>query len=267
MFHLEDAPLVERFELALFSVRTPAGTMRVPVVDGWIELQMALLRVPEAQESRAFFAALGRLRAVLREMRPGMRWYFLHKPPGLKLRFRVGMPDSALLEKLIGTVLGWRLPWLRAAGLGSVFDQAELLPAVFRTDAERLLSLAADEYLAAAVAGRHCPEEAWSDFLIGLLGRLGLDTWLAHEALARLLRLRSVDLANRDAIAEPPLDPSGMLAAPLGELTPGFAASVSALQTLNLTFNIWGIDAAAQTRNLERACAATRPSLMSIADA
>lgn len=266
MFELDGPPTVERFELVLLSLRTPAGTIAVPVVDGWIELQMALGRVPDRAERAAFFAALGGLCAALRADRPDLRWYFLHKAPGLKLRFRLGLPDAALLETLLGSVAAWPFDWIRASGLGSVFDQAELMPAAFRDDAARLLAHAADGHLAAARADRQCGEEAWAEFLVRLLAEVGLDAWLAHEALARLRRLRTVALAAEDAAAEPLLDPAPLLARPLAPFTPGFAASVALLQTINLLLNMWAVGAGAQRRILDRALAATRPELLAAVD-
>lgn len=265
-FALEGTPVAERFELMLLRLRTPTGAFDVPVVDGWIELQMALLRVPDAAESRAFFAALDGLCTELRQSRAAMRWYFLHKPPGLKLRFKLGVPDAAVLGALFETVLGWRFGWIEADALGSVFDQAELLPALFRDDVERLLTRAADGHVAAVLADRRGSEEGWADFLAMLLVELGLDGWLAHQALARLRRLRSAPLAARAAAGPPLFDPSSLLAEPLAPVSPGFTASVALLQAINLMFNLWAVDAAAQARILDRAIAGTRPSLLSAVD-
>ena len=259
----DQPPFVERFELALLGVPTPSGTITVPVVDGWIELQMTLLRVPNQAERGAFFAALASLCAAIRARRPDMRWYFLHKAPGLKLRFQLGVPEAASIAELIGTIAGWSFAWIRPAGMGSVFDQTELMPAMFRDDATRLLTHAADELIAAALADRRCSHKDWSAFLVKLLGTLDLDEWLAQEALSRLRRLRTFPFGQDEAApAEPLLDPSAILACRLAPVAPGFAASVSLLQTINLTLNLWGVDAGAQRRILESACAVTRPPLM-----
>jgi hypothetical protein len=164
---------------------------------------------------------------------------------------------------LLSAVLAWDLPWLAGVAAGSVFDQAELLSALYRDDVGRLLTRAADCHLAAAVAGRYCSEEEWAAFLVALLSSLGLDSWLVYEVLARIGRLRATDLSARaPSAAEPLLDPSGLLNGPLPEFSSGFETSLSLLQGLNLMFNLWAVDAAPQARILAAGCAITRPPIM-----
>jgi hypothetical protein len=262
MFTIDGTPTVERFELCLVSMKSPTATLRVPLVDHWLEIQLALRRVPDAAEGRHFFASLEMLVGKARDLLPAMQYYFLHKPPGLKLRFRVGEPDGELLDAILSEVLGWRFDWIEGVGLGSVFDQEELLPATYRDAAEALLTLSADRLLASARERMCCSEADWAAFAVDLLCRIGLDRWLVYEALSRLGRLRAVPLKAALAPETPLFDPRPMLAGPLPDFPAGFEASVSLLQVLNLLFNIWAVDAGRQTRILEAARDSTRPSLL-----
>jgi hypothetical protein len=262
-FHLIGTPLIERFELVLVDLQSATGTLRVPLVDSWFEVQLAIDRVPDQDDRKTFFASLGNLAATLRERQPDLRWYFLHKLPGLKLRFRIGGADVLALDTILSTVLDWRFPWLTGVAIGSVFDQAELLNAPFRQDVEHILTLAADQHLVAVAAEYYCSAEAWAEFLIQLLESLRLDRWLSYEAFARLGRLRAVELSSSRVGELPLMDPRGMLASGLPECTPGFEASASLLQGLNLLFNIWGVDDVAQSRILAMACSKTRSPFLS----
>lgn len=255
--------MIERFELQLIEIQHGAGTLRVPLVDKWLEIQLALVRVPEGEERISFFEALGALVADLRMAAPDLRWYFLHKPPGLKLRFHNNAVDPSMVRAIVEKVSHWNFSWAPAVAIGSVFDQAELMASPYRRDVEALLTLAADCHLVAAIEGHRCGENAWSDFLTALLGAIGLDCWLVYEALARLRRLRSVDLSPAAAAGTTLLDPAPMLSHSLPQFAPGFEASASLLQGLNLLLNIWGIDGATQLAILDAACAATRPALLS----
>jgi hypothetical protein len=256
-------PMIERFELLLIEIQHGVGTLRVPLVDRWLEIQLAMVRVPEAEERVSFFKALGDLVAELRVAAPELRWYFLHKPPGLKLRFHNSAADPATVGAIVEKVSYWNFSWAPAVAIGSVFDQAELMASPYRRDVETLLTLAADCHLEAAIAGRRCAETAWADFLTALLEAIGLDRWLTYEALARLRRLRAVELSP--AAAETALlDPAPMLEHSLPQFASGFEASVSLLQGLNLLLNIWGIDGATQLVILDAACTATRPALLSV---
>jgi hypothetical protein len=256
-------PMIERFELLLIEIQHGVGTLRVPLVDKWLEIQLAMVRVPEAEERVSFFKALGALVAELRVAAPELRWYFLHKPPGLKLRFHNSAADPATVGAIVEKVSYWNFSWAPAVAIGSVFDQAELMASPYRRDVEALLTLAADCHLEAAIAGHRCAETAWADFLTALLEAIGLDRWLAYEALARLRRLRAVELSPA-AAGTALLDPAPMLAHSLPQFASGFEASVSLLQGLNLLLNIWGIDGATQLAILDAACAATRPALLSV---
>jgi hypothetical protein len=260
--------IVEHFDLALFDIELETGRVNVPVVGGWVEIQMALASVPDHEQRLAFALALAGTCTMLRRRTPSLRWYFLHKPPGLKLRFKVGTPQAGLLEELVSGIVGWRFEWIGVTAFGSVFDQAELSPQVFRPDAERLLDSAADQQLAAVIDDRRASVEDWATFLVRLLRRLALDDWLAYEALSRLHRLRRVDIGLEAGVdvdgdesqrEEPLLDPSGILECLHDAFEPGFAASVSLLQTLNLMFNTWGLDARTQASILRSARAMTRP--------
>jgi hypothetical protein len=72
--------------------------------------------------------------------------------------------------------------------------------------------------------------------------------------------LRAVEFSP--AAAETALfDPAPMLTHSVPQFAPGFEASVSLLQGLNLLLNIWGIDGARQLAILDTACAANRPAL------
>ena len=264
MYTLGGEPQVERFELIVVPLRSQSGLLRVPLVDEWLELQLALREVPAAAHRRAFFAALGELCTTIRARLPQLHWYFLHKPPGLKLRFRVGAPDVELLDTILSAVANWNFSWLETSALGSFFDQAELLAFPYRTDVERFLTHAADCHVLQAKDASEVLETDWADVLVMLLERIGLDTWLAYEALSRLGRLRSTDVARGPQSGEPLCDPHILLATDLPRFSPGFEASVSLLQGLNLLFNIWGVSSAAQSRILALACDRTRPELLAL---
>ena len=128
-----------------------------------------MLRVPEADERVSFFKALGALVAELRVAAPELRWYFLHKPPGLKFRFPDSAIDPAMVRAIVETVSCWNFSWAPAVAIGSVFDQAELMASPYRRDVEALLTLAADCHLVAAIDGHRSCETAWADFLTALL--------------------------------------------------------------------------------------------------
>jgi hypothetical protein len=264
MFSLDGEPLIERFELVLVTLRSPAGSIRIPLVDEWLELQLSMRRVPDRQERNAFFSDLRGLCCKVRVRLPDLRWYFLHKPPGLKLRFRVGRPDEELLDSIMSGVLGWNWPWLHAVAIGSYFDQAELNAFPYRADVERLLTYAADCHLEHSHEELGAFESEWADVAVALLERVGLDTWLAYEALARLGRLRATDLAQDQASEEPLSDPRGLLAGDLPRFAVGFEASLSFLQGLNLLFNIWGVNGTTQSRILTLACNRIQPAIVSL---
>ena len=262
MFSIDGTPVVERFELCIVRMKSSSRELSIPIVGQWLEFQMEARRLPDPGEVRYFFEQLAELIGDMRGLVPGLRWYFLHKPPGLKLRFRVGDPDEDILDKLLSRVLAWSFPWQGQLGLGSVFDQAELLSAPYRESLETLLTIAADEHLRSVREERLCREEDWAEFIVDLLCRFDLDHWLVHEALGRLVRIRSTILRKASAAPVALHDPTAMLTRPLPESPPGLGASVSLLQALNLMLNVWAVGAPAQSRILELARASVRPALL-----
>ncbi|RQR61346.1 hypothetical protein DIE18_12610 [Burkholderia sp. Bp9125] len=263
MFQNKNETLIERYELALVELRRDGDTtLHVPVVSGWLEIQLILSAIPDANEQRLFFGALAALRASLGAVRPEMSWYFLHKSPGLKLRFRLGFEEPLILGSAVEAVGAWNFPWIGGMALGSVFDQQALLTAAYRPEIEKLLTSAADNYLTAIRDGKHCVVQTWTAFLIDLLRLIGLDDWLVYEALSRLRRLRTVEVGRQPVSGACLLDPRGMLDEFGRSWRAGFEASVSLLQALNLMLNMWAVDGVTQLEILERCCDLTRPSLL-----
>lgn len=259
--HLVQITQLERFDLALARLASPiAGIFEAPLVDGWLQIEIAVRRSPTALEEVDFFKELRALVAPLKAKEPGLQWFLLHKPPGLKIRFRVGAAPGA-----INTVAAWALTlegWIEFAGFGSFFDQAELRPLAFRDEADALIDLAADALLETACAGQRADCAAWAQALAALALRAADgDAWLTFELLARLRRLRSGGGAPPHDDGPPPWNPR-LLIERAPPPSPGFAASVSYLQALNLILNLWGVSPKVQIAALERAVVALQPELM-----
>ncbi len=256
---VEQLERLEAFTLSVATLRTDAGEVQAPLVDNWLQLEIAVLRPPSEAEERDFFSALRTWRDRVRRATPKAPWFLLHKAPGLKIRVQTGN-NIAAIEAAADLRAVAQREWLGPVGFGSFFDQAELRQVVFRADSDAWLAAAGDALLDAASDGRRGGAEAWSNALIGLARRIWSDDWVAWEAFARLARLRIG--ATPVPGSRPTYDPTAMVAALPAPTDAGFDASVTLLQTLNLIFNQWALDGVMQAEVLSTIQARLRPDLL-----
>lgn len=233
----------------------------VPVVNGWVQVNLPVRRVPSRREERAFFAALARLTGRLRRARLLAGWYFVHKPPGLRLRFRAARRPEALVAALDRALERWRFGWAGRRAFDSYFEQRELLAGLGDDTADRILCASAAAVVEAVAGGRRTDLDAWARFTVAFLERFLADRWLVWEALGRFERLRGGG-PRRSPAAPPPHDPERLLARlPRARAGSGFAASTALLACLNYLYNQWALDAPAQGAVVGRARRLTAPDL------
>ncbi|MCP5058194.1 MAG: hypothetical protein GY937_15930 [bacterium] len=244
------------------------GALDIPLVNDWLQLGLEVRHIPSLKEQTEFFFALRNLRRDLERRDLVEAWFFLHKPPGLRLRFKADGPPEALIETLLLAQGQWKWSWLGARVFDSYFEQRELLSGAFQDDVNRLLTAASDAYMEALISGSRCTAGRWSEFSIAFLDCHLNDRWLVWEALGRFARLRGTPLegasAQRDQPAATLCDPSDfeallpLLAAPRSA---GFEASTTLLQCLNYIYNLWALDLPTQQQILAEAREACRPEL------
>jgi hypothetical protein len=260
----------EHLDLELLDLLDARGKpiARVPVVDGWLQLDAVVKRVPDADEERVLFAQF----AALRDARGGGDWFFVHKPPGLRMRFKLGDDRTHEVSVILECISGCRPAWLGNLTFGSFFAQAELLDARYRATVDAILGAAANELIDVAMARNGSTSiDAWANFALHFLEHFIGDRWFAWEALGRFHRLRSQpvpgDLQNQAEAARQRTmhDPRGIIQRftrhSAMQQSAGFGASIALLQTLNYIFNMWAVDGIAQNAVLARARTFSAPEL------
>jgi hypothetical protein len=258
------AHLSDQFSLNLYHLVSSGDNIvgSIPVINGWVQIELQVKRTPNPSEETAFFHKLAALRDIVAERGYLSAWYFLHKPPGLKLRLRIDRDEGGGLNCILNELSTWEWTWLGRIDFGSFFDQHELLSGLHRVDIDRLLTISADAYLDSISSRLEIDRTGWATFAVGFLGTFIADAWLVWEALGRFLRMRVKGVAPNGDASDAFADPRLILARINGirPLKPGFEASVSLLQCLNYIFNMWAIDAASQLRILEQARDLVRPN-------
>ncbi len=252
----------EHFSLRVYTLDASrdAGPTLVPVVDGWVQLDVPIVRVPDPAEAREYFAHIAALIAALRAEGLLARWTYVHKAPGLRLRFAAPGEDASVTARLIGALQAatrrqwaWALP----PSFASYFEQRELFSGL-GDDATAILCRSADLRIAAAIAGHGSDVPGWAAFTVAFLHHFLPDTWWVWEALGRFQRLRG-DAGGNDETVGPLDDPRPLLAALPPAPRPDFAVSVALLTCLNYLYNQWALGPAAQRAVLRLARALTQP--------
>jgi hypothetical protein len=245
---------IERFSLGVARLSWHGQSLEAPIVDGWMEVHRVVLSAPNLDQERALWRALSALADDA-----ASPWWFVRKAPGLKIRRRVGA-DAGQAALFLGRIAALPGAFLGETRIGGYFDQVELRPLAFRDDCDDWLHAAARAYGHAAQGATVGPE-AWCALLIALSRRLLGDDWIGYEALSRLERLRAPFLGVMDSpIAT--FDPAVLESTIPAPKALGFETSVACLQTLNLIFNMWGLDGVGQAQALTGARAALKPALL-----
>lgn len=255
----------EHFSLDLFHLLSDEHKVigSIPIVNGWAQIELEVKRAPNSSQQLEFFASLASLRDALTSLGSLKTWYFLHKSPGLKLRFRIDQGECEALNCILDRLAAWRWSWLGQIRFGSFFDQTELLGGFHRDDIDALLTASANVYLDSISHSQQADRAAWAIFTVGFLSTFISDRWIVWETLGRFLRLRGSALAADVTVQDVFADPHPILARirDFQIIQPGFEASVSLLQCLNYIFNMWAIDAASQSAILEQARNLVRPEI------
>lgn len=260
----------ESFSLRSYRLHDPAGPdghadagsatpIDVAMVDGWLQIDVPVTRVPTPPEARDYFEHLGQVVGEAREAGLLRRWTFVHKHPGLRLRFAAtpGSDAGQLIARLHAAFPA--RAWTGVAEFAAYFEQRELLCGLGE-DATEILCRSADVRIASARAGTTADVPTWAGFTVAFLYRYLPDTWWVWEALARFMRLRGGDGGASEH--GPALgDPRPLLAVLPSTTAAGFEASVALLTCLNYLYNQWGLDLGAQRRVLRLASDLTRPEL------
>lgn len=255
----------ETFSFGLFHLQSDGKIIgAIPIINGWTQLELEVITVPNDAAQIAFFQHISTLVDNLTAADDLVAWYFLHKPPGLKLRFQFARDHVAGLTRIVETIADWRWPWLGRTSFGSFFDQAELLGGFHRQDVDALLTTSANVYVQSLLHHRRVGGVDWSIFVVDFFKAILSDDWIVWEALGRFQRLRERGIIRHGRAGDDFADPRAML--PLVKdfrpVQPGFEASVSLLQSLNYIFNMWAIDEASQSAILEEARGLVRPELV-----
>ncbi len=242
----------------------------VPIVNGWAQANLRIRRPPSQAEQRLFFSQVESLVQSLRSQQLVKNWYYLHKPPGLILRFESTVDPIALVRQIHvdfrRSVASFE--WSTELTFASYFEQRELLWDYGRDVADAILTLGADVRVCAIRENATGTLEQWATFTVNFLNHFLHDEWWVWEALGRFQRLRGCEPSTSDT---PPhdahawLDPMPilpMLATCTPNLPDGFRASVTVLVCLNYLYNQWALDVEMQRLVLARARQLTQPELV-----
>lgn len=252
------------------------SVLQVPVVDGWIQLNLVFKDLGKWRAQASFARELQKTLLVLKRGHQIDRAYAIHKSPGLRLRFRLS--EKALIQgKVSGAFLGTltrfldrivQRGWVASIGFDSFLEQHHLLSQFQHRDAETVLDLCFQEALKSQVSRRKCSEVEWAEFLVGFLNFFYEDPWWVWEALNRHSTLRTVYYVTSEIPSLPLFDPRGILPAlRRSRLTlqreGEFKGSTSLLMVLSYVMNMWGVDPGTEQEILERAIKMVRPSIVS----
>jgi hypothetical protein len=238
----------------------------VPIINRWIQLAIDIKRVPSSLESRSFFRTLAKDMRALTTTNKIYSWFFLHKPPGLRIRIHLASVHPAL-STLIHKVATWDYEWMQGLSFESYFGHAELVSGAYPVDLGALLMASASEYCRALLANRQATRTDWPLFTVHYLDHFLADRWLVWEALGRLERLREYPFRPSDIKQrrQSLMSPKGLLArvrrAPQ-PASPGFQASTALLQSLNYIYNQWLLNVASQKQVLSVARQLAMPELL-----
>ncbi len=256
-------------EIQVFEIRDHDGNCRVkiPLIDGWAQASIEVKRPLSIAEQARFFRFLKGL--VVPWQKGGLirSWYFIHKDPGLRLRFRVGNKRDRLLTELAQAFGTFRFDWSGDVYFDSFLEQRELFSSLRQTEVEKLLWISSETHLESVAHRLLADEDHWSHFTVDFLGTFLQDSWWVWEALGRMQRLRRTTILQN--IKKPSRqvlhDPSQMLQrvqrlrlAPKASV---FPMSMSLLCCLNYIFNQWAISEKTQRNILDKARELTQPLL------
>jgi hypothetical protein len=258
------------YSLSLYDVFDASGAkvVSVPVVNGWVQASIPLRRLPTSQESRGFFSVLGTNASRMHRRGLVSSWFFLHKPPGLLIRFETA-DAASLLRDLIPMLDDCGGTWVGRYAFDSYFEQRELLSEAYGYEAYKVLLTSCTEYCRAVASGRAGTLGQWTDFLAVYLAYYLQDPWLVWEALGRFQRLRqqTQDAAipshhvRRNRLVSPSRLMAQLARCVVPEQSIGFEASTTLLMCLNYILNQWGICQQVQRRILHDARSRFSPGI------
>jgi hypothetical protein len=271
----------QSYSLSLYELFDEQGDLltRIPVVNDWIQLSIELNALPEHSEQLDFFDSLRQMVDSRQSRSLFDAWYFLHKPPGLLLRFHKiasAKPPEMLIDHIVSALTQWDFKWMGDCYFDSYLEQRELLSGFDQAYVNRLLTASADTFLDACLrdttsgkAGAHKQRiTAWVDFVCQFLHFYIEDQWQAWEALKRFATMRKQLIkqsGQQAAIPSAPLYNPVSLINNLKQLDyipkQGFEVSTSLLQCLNYLFNQWALDLPVQNQILAQAMVTLRPEI------
>ncbi len=163
---VEQSSRVEVLKIAEYQ-KSKMNTYQIPVVDYWIQLTLPVLREPNPAESQDFSKKIRNLYKTLQRKKIICSWYFLHKPPGLKIRFKANPQTTAACTLyLLKELQKIKLRWLGLGTFDSFIDQRELFFGFNTECQEILLSLSAASSLDATIKQSKSDIEGWAYFTV-----------------------------------------------------------------------------------------------------
>ena len=258
----------EPWRLEIFDIQDDDDTpiAKAPLVNGWLQISLEITHVPSLEAQHVFLAAVRQVVAALRQRGCLDAWFFVHKEPGLRLRFKMAGDLGEAIAGVVAALATWDWDWLGSIAFDSYFEQRELLSAYFESDVNALLTLSADCYVESALTGACGNLDAWAAFTLAFLRHFAPDEWLVWEALGRFIRLRGApwreaSAASRIDFSSCPKTLQQRLSAMLPIAQPGFDASTTLLQCLNYIYNQWALNLTAQQMILAEARRRTEPEI------